>query len=136
MRIGDCMQNLHKFPVIDKSCFEKAIISVCGNLNNVIWISEEEPQPLPNKYPKELNYLIDFQVIMYASAIFRSPSTFSQWAALFSSIYCSNDNVWSPVVNGKVGLINEIPFIKGNHPTIINTNTGLFGNITHTEFWI
>lgn len=66
-------------------------------------------------FPKELQFLPDFWLMLYARVLLRGNSSFSWWAATLG-----HGIVYSPVIDGlKGGQEHDCPFTQGNHPKFI-----------------
>ncbi len=84
--------------------------------------------------------LVDFQLMQQANVIFRSASTFSQWAAWLAQplqkisrgelSYTLMPKIYSPDVGDRVGLLSDVKFVRGNHPPLISQR--LHPDVIHT----
>lgn len=114
LRFGDYVKHCDRYAVVSRMCFEREIKSRGYDERDVVWLTEEGPQPGTERMPGGLGFLFDFMLIMQADVVFRSNSTFSQWAAILGN----PSKVYSPVVGDKVGIRDDIEFIEGNHPML------------------
>ncbi len=141
LRLGDYITLWPEvFCIVAKQSFLNAFKEFGVSIEQVAWCSEEKPRTafelrdvcyskISNSmygldfYKDEgFSFLLDFFVMINSKILFRSNSSFSFWAGFFQ-----NQNVYSPVVKGKVG-IQEVSFIKGNHSAICNvTDDIVFG---------
>lgn len=112
IRRGDFVKHKDVFAVVERPCFERAVHQYGYSLDDVIWLTEEEPQPGDRYFPSDIRFLNDFLIIQQADVVFRSNSTFSQWAAWLGS---DEQKHYCPVVGDKVGIRDDIEFIEGNH---------------------
>ena len=127
LRRGDLMNLLSSRCIIAKICYKVAIINNNYDLNNVIWVGENIKQSFYEEFniPEELYFLYDFLLLKNADVIFRSNSTFSWWSAALS-----NAQVFSPVIDNKVGWNHQIKFVEGNHPIMLANEKGSNDRIT------
>ena len=76
-----------------------------------------------------LEWLQDFFTLMNSKVLFRANSTFSWWAGTLGEA-----KVYSPVVDGQVGLREDIDFVEGNWPrctTQPNTSDFILAGMKH-----
>lgn len=80
----------------------------------------------------EIDFLYDFFTLMYSKILYRSNSTFSWWAATLGDI---NHGLltYSPVVEDRVGKIDNINFVLGNHPKMASSK---YHSSKLTDLWI
>jgi hypothetical protein len=118
VRRGDYAKAYHDvFAVVERDNFERALLLYGYALDDVIWLTAEEPQPGSAALPEPYRFLYDFMVLLQADVVFRANSTFSFWAAELG--HCRH--VYSPVVEDKVGPRHDIPFVEGNHMPCFST---------------
>lgn len=63
----------------------------------------------------ELMFIVDFIRMMKADILLRSNSTFSWWAATLG-----NAEVYSPIIDGLPGGVQDCKFVRGNWPKTFN----------------
>lgn len=128
VRRGDYVKHQDKLAVVERVCFERAVQDRGYRLEDVIWLTEENPQPGNGEWPKQLSFMPDFLTIMQADVVFRSNSTFSQWAAWLGP---DDQRHFSPLVGDKVGIREDIEFIEGNHAA--NLSVKYHPGVPHSE---
>jgi hypothetical protein len=111
IRRGDYRDHPHLFAVVEKQCFLNGLAKFGYSESDVIWLTEETPQPGSEMMPKGLEFLYDFMLLLQADVVFRSNSTFSQWGAILSD----SQKLYSPLVGDKVGTREDVEFVDGNH---------------------
>jgi len=109
LRRGDYVSKyLDAFAVIGMKAYEDAFVDHGVESSHVTWVREDKPSVF--KRPG-LEWLIDFVTMMRADVLFRANSTFSWWAGTLGG-----NKIFSPVVDGKRGYQDCVPFVAGNHP--------------------
>lgn len=109
LRRGDYTTTyLESFAVIGVKAYEDAFVAQGFDSRHVTWVREDKPHVF--KRPG-LEWLIDFVTLLRADVLFRANSTFSWWAGTLG-----NHKVYSPVVEGKRGYQDTVPFVEGNWP--------------------
>lgn len=131
LRRDDYFNLSHLYCIVGVEAYLNAI-----NVHNIptdalmIVSDDMQNQPLnPFKPQTGLSFLHDFFILMNASYLLRSNSTFSWWAAVLGDI----ENVWSPRILGKTGLRNDVEFEKGNHCEFFDPS---IHPTPHTELYI
>lgn len=121
-RRGDYLapQNIGRFCTIADQSFHKCLYEQAlaeyehSQPVNVVEISDNYSRHDEYCDSAGLSFLPDFMQMVNANLVIRSNSTFSFWAPILG-----RNNVYSPVVEDKVGW-NEVVFLKGNHPRIVD----------------
>lgn len=91
---------------------------------DIVWVSDSIKRPQHPDVPPHLDFLGDFMELVNADVILRANSSFSYWGAALS-----NAEIWSPVVDERVGFQHDIPWIRGNSPKTMPARTNI-GKIT------
>lgn len=74
---------------------------------NPVWVSDAAPGPVE----------YDFALLANAEVLLRANSSYSWWAATLS-----HADVYSPLVEARVGEAHDIAFVQGNHPRFGDTS--------------
>jgi hypothetical protein len=118
--------------VVDISCYYKAIAKHGFDIDSVKFVSDSIPTKTDSySFASELRdldleWLPDFMEMVNAKTLFRSNSTFSWWAAALGDA-----EVYSPIVDERVGIQYTTPFVRGNFPKTmpIKFNIGKLSDI-------
>ena len=116
VRYGDYITHQNLFAVVKRECFERVIKQYGYNFDDVIWLTEENPQPGSMLLPANMRFLYDFMLLMQADVVFRANSTFSFWGAALGN----KKKIYSPVIGDKIGMRTDIDFVEGNHSATIS----------------
>jgi hypothetical protein len=108
LRRGDYLAS--GYCVVSKDSYCRAMESSGYNVDDVVWVTEENPEVDILAKECGCGFLSDFFTLMQADVIFRGNSTFSWWAATLG-----NGEIYSPVVECLAGE-HTVPFVRGNHP--------------------
>jgi hypothetical protein len=110
VRKGDYVKHQDVYAVVENICFKNALKQYGYDEADVIWLTEEDPQPGTKLMPAGMDFMYDFMILMQADVVFRSNSTFSFWGAALGGC----QKVYSPLVGDKVGIREDIEFVAGN----------------------
>jgi len=110
IRRGDMAENKAEWATIDRDAYGIAIAKRGFDNLPIVEVSELSPHTAPSILEPSLQFIIDFQILMDATVIFRANSSFSWWAATLGSPMA----VFSPQVKGKYGEVIA-HFEQGNH---------------------
>jgi hypothetical protein len=109
-RVGDYVG--YGYPVVSHHAYERACAEFGLDLDEAVFLSEENPIPHAGFLPDELSFMPDFYRMMVAKTLLRANSSFSWLAALLG-----DGLVLSPIVEGlEGGKEHNCAFVAGNHP--------------------
>lgn len=101
----------HCYCCISDYSYERALGDLDSRIQEVDWISEEDPYKSITMDDLNLGFIPDFMRLVNSDVLLRANSTFSWWAGVFN-----NGKVYSPLVEDKVGWQDLINFVEGNWP--------------------
>jgi hypothetical protein len=125
LRLGDYKSLKHVYCIVSKNSYLKACEKYHINIDELIWLTEENESKNTLANREGVGFLNDFLTMVWSDAILRGNSTFSWWAAALSDA-----KVYSPVVNNLIGE-NDVEFVEGNYPKMFSGFTDL--HLKHDE---